>query len=292
MSTGGALQYVAREVWRSLIRHRALCITSTLSMASILLIFLLFLMMIRTVDQYTAHLESREEVSAFLNEGLSRSDLSAVETALRSIDGVDSVRYVSKEEAWETFRQDVADEALVHAVGSNPLPASFVLRPSEGHRSSDGVRAIAREAETVPHVEDVRYAGEWVLRAEQVVRTLKGIGAALGGIVLLGVLFVVGATTRLSVQARIDSIHLVRSLGGGFIFNEAPYVAEGFVLASLASLITIGAARALNDSLAEGVFQLQFLPPMTLLAFVAVSGLLGLLGSWIAVATLPRKWLL
>jgi cell division transport system permease protein len=292
VNAGGALGYVLREVWRSLIRHRALCITSTLSMASILLIFLLFLMMIRSVDAYTSHLESREEVSAFLNEGLTRSDLDAVATSLRSIDGVDSVRYVSKDEAWESFRQDIADEALVHAVGSNPLPASFVLRPAPGHRSADGVRAIAREAETVPHVEDVRYAGEWVLRAEQVVRTLKGIGAALGLIVLLGVLFVVGATTRLSVQARLDSIHLVRSLGGGFLFNEAPYLAEGFVLAGVASLITIGAARALNDSLAEGLFRLQFLPPSTLLAFVAVSGLLGLLGSWIAVATLPRKWLL
>jgi hypothetical protein len=31
---------------------------------------------------------------------------------------------------------------------------------------------------------------------------------------------------------------------------------------------------------------------LNLFAFVAVSGLLGLVGSWIAVATLPRKWLL
>ena len=292
MNFGGSARYVLRELWRGLIRHRALCITSVISMASILLIFLLFLMVIQSVDQYTSHLEAREEVSVFLNEGLSRTDLDAVATALRSIEGVDSVRYVSKDEAWESFRQDITDEALVSAVGSNPLPASFVLRPAPGYRSADGVRSIARGAETVPHVEDVRYAGEWVLRAEQVVNTLQRIGAALGMIVLLGVLFVVGATTRLSIQTRLDSIHLIRSLGGGFLFNEAPYLIEGFVLAAASSLLTIGLARALNDSLAEGLFRLQFLPVPALLAFVAVSGLLGLLGSWIAVATLPRKWLL
>jgi cell division transport system permease protein len=288
----GAVRYVAREVWRGLVQHRALCITSILSMASILLILLQFLMIIQSVQHYISTLESREEVSVFLNEGLSRSDLAATQSGLRAIEGVDSVRYVSKDEAWESFRQDIGDEALVRAIGSNPLPASFVLRPTPEWRTSNGVQSIAREAETVAHVEDVRYAGEWVLRAEQVVGTLEKIGAALGLIVLLGVLFVVGATTRLAVQARLESIHLIRSLGGGFLFNEVPHLIEGFVLASLASLLTIGVARVIHDSLSEGMFHLQFLSPLALLGFVGVSGLLGLLGSWIAVATLPRKWLL
>ena len=292
MSGIGAVRYVAREVWRGLIQHRALCITSVLSMASILIILLQFLMVIQSVEHYIGNLEAREEISVFLNEGLSRSDLSATQASLRAIAGVDSVRYVGKDEAWELFRQDIADEALVRAIGSNPLPASFVLRPGAGWRTSSGVQAIAGEAETVAHVEDVRYAGEWVLRAEQVVGALEKIGAALGLIVILGVLFVVGATTRLAVQARLDSIHLIRSLGGGFLFNEVPHLVEGFVLAALSAILTIGVARVIHDSLSEGTFHLQFLSSSTLLAFVAVSGLLGLLGSWIAVATLPRKWLL
>jgi len=288
----GAIRYILRELWRGLNQHRTLCATGVLSMSSILLIFLFFMMMLQSVDHYTDELESREEISVFLNEGISRADLAQVAAALRTIPGVDSLRYISKDEAWETFRSDVADEALIQAVGSNPLPASYIIRPSQGYRNADGIRTIAREAETAPHVEDVRYAGEWVLRAEQAVGTLRQIGAALGLIVLLGVLFVVGATTRLSVQTRLESIHLVRSLGGGFLFNEAPYLVEGFVLAAFSSLLTIGIARAVNDSLANGLFSLQFLPLPTLAAFVAVSGLLGLLGSWIAVATLPRKWLL
>jgi cell division transport system permease protein len=284
--------YVLREVWRALIQHRTLCLTSVVSMSSILLVFLFFLMVIQSVSHYTDQLESREEVSVFLNEGLSRLDLAQVQASLQAIPGVGDLRFVSKEEAWASFRQDVSDEALIQAVGSNPLPASFVIRPAVGYRSAEGVRSIAREAETVAHVEDVRYAGEWVLRAEQVVHTLTQIGAVIGVIVVLGVLFVVGATTRLSVQTRLDSIHLVRSLGGGFLFNEAPYLLEGFVLACLSSFLTILIAHFLNDSLAEGLFRLQFLPTSTLGLFVGVSGMLGLLGSWIAVVTLPRKWLL
>ncbi|MGE5174927.1 MAG: cell division protein FtsX [Hyphomicrobiales bacterium] len=286
------IRYVLKELYRGVEKHRALTVTSVLSISSILLIFLFYLMVLQSVAGYTEQLESREEVSVFLDEGLSRSDLAQVETALRAIQGVDTLRYVSKDEAWESLRSDIADEALIQAVGTNPLPASYVITPTADFRNADGVRRIAREAETVPHVEDVRYAGEWVLRAEQVVGTLEKIGLALGMIVLVGVLFVVGATTRLSVQTRLESIHLVRSLGGGFLFNEAPFLAEGFLLAALSSLFTIGVARMINDSLADGLFRLQFLPLPTLALFIGVSGLLGLLGSWIAVATLPRKWLL
>jgi len=288
----GPMKFIGRELWRGVVQHRALTVTSILSMSAILLIFLFFMMMLQTVDRYTGELESREEISVFLNEGLSKSEVSHTAAALRALDGVDSVRYVSKEEAWESFRADISDEALIQAVGSNPLPASFILRPAPPSRNAEGVRGIARAAETIPHVEDVRYAGEWVLRAEQVVGTLERIGAAIGLIVLVGVLFVVGATTRLAVQARLDSVHLIRSLGGGFLFTEGPYLVEGFVLASVSSVLTIAVARLIHDSLADGLFRLLFLPTPTLLAFVAASGLLGLLGSWIAVATLPRKWLL
>src|SRR5512134_2310388 len=118
-------------------------------MSAILLIFLFFMMVLQTVDRYTSELEAREEISVFLNEGLSKNDLARVAGALRAIDGVDSLRYVSKEEAWESFRADIADEALVQAVGSNPLPASYVIRPAPRLRTAEGVRTIARAAETV-----------------------------------------------------------------------------------------------------------------------------------------------
>lgn len=288
----GPVRHIAREFWRSVSHHRALCLASVLSMASILLLFLLFLMMLQSVDRYTEDLESRGEVTVFLDEGLSSADVAGLRTRLLAIAGVDSARYVSKEEAWESLRTDLADEALLQAVGGNPLPASFVLRPGPGHRGAEAVRDIAREAETLPHVEDVRYAGEWVLRAEQLTGTLRKLGAALGLIVLLAVLFVVGATTRLAIQARLDSLHLIRSLGGGFLFTHAPYLIEGFLLALFSSGITIFIARLVHDTLSGGMFEMAFLPVTTLLGFAGVSGLLGLLGSWIAVATLPKRWLL
>ncbi len=288
----GPLHYIATELWRTLSRHRTLCLASILSMSSILLILLLFMMVLTGVDNYTKQLESREEISVFLNEGLSRQDVDLIAARLRVMPGADSVRFVSKDEAWEQFRADVGDEALLQAVSGNPLPSSFVVRPKPEYRTAEGVRSIARQAETLPHVEDVRYAGEWVLRAEQVTRTLHQIGAVLGLIILIGVLFVVGATTRLAIQARLDSVHLIRSMGGGFLFTEAPYLAEGFVLATIASTITILLARAIHDSLTEGLFHLPMPSTDILLGFAATGGLLGLLGSWIAVATLPRKWLL
>ena len=70
----GAIRYILRELWRGLVQHRTLCATGVLSMSSILLIFLFFMMMLQSVAHYTDELESREEISVFLNEGISRAD--------------------------------------------------------------------------------------------------------------------------------------------------------------------------------------------------------------------------
>src|SRR5439155_890668 len=97
---------------------------------------------------------------------------------------------------------DVGDEALLQAVSGNPLPSSFVVRPKPDYRTAEGVRSIARQAETLPHVEDVRYAGEWVLRAEQVTRTLHQIGAVLGLIILIGLLGLLGSWIAVATLPR------------------------------------------------------------------------------------------
>ncbi|HEY7727529.1 MAG TPA: permease-like cell division protein FtsX, partial [Candidatus Eisenbacteria bacterium] len=129
----GPLRHIVREFWRSVRHHRALCLASVLSMASILLLFLLFLMLLRSVDRYTEELEARGEVTVFLDEGLSSSDLAALRAKLVDLGGVDSVRYVSKEEALESLRADLSDEGLLQAVGGNPLPASNHHPPPPPH---------------------------------------------------------------------------------------------------------------------------------------------------------------
>ena len=62
----GPLRYLFTELWRTLSRHRTLCLASILSTSSILLILLLFMMVLTGVDNYTRQLESREEISIFL----------------------------------------------------------------------------------------------------------------------------------------------------------------------------------------------------------------------------------
>jgi cell division transport system permease protein len=132
----GQIGFLFAELWRALIRHRTLCLASILSTSSILLILLLFMMVLTGVDNYTDQLESREEISVFLNEGLSRPDVDVLAGRIRLLAGVDSLRFVSKDEAWEQFRADVGDEALLQAVGENPLPASFVIRPKPEYRTA------------------------------------------------------------------------------------------------------------------------------------------------------------
>src|SRR5437867_11042565 len=130
----GPLHYIATELWRTLSRHRTLCLASIRSMSSILLILLLFMMVLTGVDNYTKQLESREEISVFLNEGLSRQDVDLIAARLRVMPGADSVRFVSKDEAWGQFPPNAGNEAWLQPVPANRLPSPSVVRPRRNYR--------------------------------------------------------------------------------------------------------------------------------------------------------------
>ena len=288
-----AWRYAFDEAMASLWRGRRSGALSTTTIAVALFVLGTFLIMTSNLQRLGREWSNSAQLSVYLTDGVTAAERATIERTLAPGSVVASAQFVSKADALARFKKTFSDlTSTVDGLGENPLPASFVIRPKPEYRTAEGVRSIARQAETLPHVEDVRYAGEWVLRAEQVARTLHQIGAVLGLIILIGVLFVVGATTRLAIQARLESLHVIRTLGGGFLFTEAPYLAEGFVLATLSSIITILLARGIHDSLAEGLFHLPMPSTQVLLGFAGAGGLLGLLGSWIAVATLPRKWLL
>src|SRR6185503_3693684 len=64
-----------------------------------------------------------------------QASLDALETKLRKLPGVDSVVFVSKDDALVEFQRDFGDE-MIRSLEANPLPHSFLVYTSAASPSS------------------------------------------------------------------------------------------------------------------------------------------------------------
>src|SRR5207237_298976 len=127
-----------------------------------------------------------------------------------------AVTYVSKDQAWKEFSEQVGDPALLQAVGANPLPASLRIKLRPELLNYAAMERAAQQVSQFPQVEDVRYGGDWVRRLDQLKDGLVRGAIAVGTVVALAVVFVLYNTIRLGVLARLARRDVGAPAGAAF----------------------------------------------------------------------------
>jgi cell division transport system permease protein len=83
----------------------------------------------------------------------------------------------------------------------------------------------------------------------------------------LGVIFVLGNTLRLSIEARRDEIIVIKLIGGGDRFARRPFLYSGLWLGALGGLVSCVVVLLIGSSIApatEGLFELYDRKPLSL----------------------------
>ena len=169
-------------------------------------------------------------VTAYLEDGLSADDRAGLVGLAVSVEGVERVRIVSKEEALERFRAGVGrGAALLEGLGENPLPASAEITLLPSQRTPEGLRVVVESLDGLPGITQLASGRDWVegyLRAAALVR---GVGIGLGVILALATLLIVANTIRLAVLARQDEIEILALVGASRAFVATPFLLEGLI---------------------------------------------------------------
>jgi len=230
------------------------------------------------------------QVYAYFADGVSDETCFRTKEEIEARPEVAHVRYVSRDEALETFRRLIPDaDDLLADLEGNPLPSSLEVRLRAHIREPDQVAAFAVLIDR-PEFVEIDYAGEWVSRFYTFLNMLKLSAVVMGTLLALACIVIVGNTIQLVTWARRDEIAILRLVGGTDRFIEAPLLLEGAIQGLVGSAISVGLlwaawslmAAGLRDTLgmAEGPGVLTFLSAGELTAFLAAGLVLGLAGSW------------
>lgn len=297
--------YSIREALRHFRRNWSTVFGAIVTIFLSLFIIGVFVLGSAMITNLVGNVEDRVTIQAFLSDDAEQTSVDALEAKLKTWDNVESVRYKSKDEALEEYKETMSNRNAADAVaaldGENPVPASLVIKLDDPQQVETVANKLIADAEFAAVADDpddvsasVQYGRETVERLFSVTNYIR-----IGALVLVGLLtfvaFVfINNTIRLAISARRREIAIERLVGASNSFIRGPFVAEGVLEALLGSLLAIaGLHFGMGELVPRLENSLQFLsftlPQRVVIETYAVLVLAGLiLGTFGSIIAMRR----
>ena len=221
------------------------------------------------------------EVSVFLQDTISRAQQMNLQNILLGIPQVDHVTFESKQDAYNRFKQEFANQpALVQGVGPEALPASFQVKLKDPSQFS----VVAARLAGQPGIETVKDNRQILTRLFALIRVFRVGVLAIAVVMLVSATALIGNTVRLAVFNRRREIGIMKLVGATNWHIRMPFLIEGVIeglLGAGAAILGLAVMKVLFIDSLRG--KLSFLPLVkTHDVITTVPWLLGL-GAGVAV---------
>ena len=286
-----SLSYLLAESVSGFKRTKLSSVVSIMTICIALLLLGVFMVVTTNAARFVDVLRTKVELEAFLREPMSPVEVDSLRSAVRAIDGVASVTYVSKAEAAKIFKEEFGEDVL-DVLAFNPLPPSLRINLAPGAITASGTRAVSDRVAAMAGVDTVIYRRALIelidRRAEQFNSVTLGLGLLIG----LSAILLVSNTIRLAIYAKRKLIRTMELVGATWSFIRLPFLLEGVIQGALGGAVAAATLYLALDRLLPALSQeiagyVQVRPGFYLLILLA--GLaLGLVGSVISVVRFIR----
>ena len=255
--------------------------------------------LLKNAQQLSGGWESTAQISVFLKKNIQASHAQRLKTDIQRWSDVISVRYISREQALKEFQALSGFGDALKALNSNPLPSVLIVKPKLSKTNELATQKLLSQLLKLKQTDKAQLDMQWVRRLYAIMNIVERGVLILGFLLALAVLLVVGNTIRLAIQNRRKEIVVMKLIGGTDAFIRRPFLYTGFwyglfggIIAWLLvsfTLVAISAPVEKLTALYQNQFELNNMSFLTTLGLLAMSILLGLVGSWFAVGRHLRE---
>jgi len=221
----------------------------------------------------------------------------SIRTEIESIDNVDEVIFVSKDEGILEMKEQLGDQAELlsdYEGDDNPLNDSFTIRVKDLTKLSDTIAEVSE----VEGIHTVTAASSVAKTLTQIRKIVNVAGWSLVGALVIVSLVIITNTIRASIFSRRKELNIMSYVGATKSFIRLPFIVEGIVLGLISAgiaygLISFGYGTALNklvegqsgwlSSAFESLIPYSEIAIDMALYFLVSSILIGVIGSTISI---------
>ena len=258
-----------------------------------LVLFLLgfFGFLVFSTKKLANHFKEQVTVTILIKDEAKSADIAQLQKTLSVASFVKSLRFISKDEAAETFSKDIGED-FVSFIGTNPLQNVIDLSLKADYAEPDRMAEIKRELEQNSFVSEVVYDQSLVALIHENVNRIGLITLVFSALFTFVSVLLINASILLSIYSKRFIIKTMQLVGATRSFIRRPFIRTnvrlGILSAFLAILLFYGALLAIVKSYPE----FSILLDNTILCIVFIGILaMGILISWLSTYFATQRFL-
>ncbi len=281
--------YFLKSAFKSIRKNYLMTFASVFVLMACMLIIGSAYLCSANIGAFMEKLGENNEIVAYVDDAVEESHLASLQEEIEGIQYVESVEYVTKDEALAEYQSQFSEDAsyLSWFYGDeNPLRNEFRIQVNEDHL--DEFEAVSAQIAAMEEIANVSDSQEVV----NLLLSLRNVMNILGFwiMIILAVVswFIVSNTIKLAMFNRRHEINIMKYVGATNAFIRTPFILEGVLIGLSAAILSFAVQWIVYVYLLQPlVSELSFvttlsfseLSPMIILYFGSIGLLVGLVGS-------------
>ena len=266
--------YLLGEGFRNVFHNKKSSGASLAIMCATMLIFGLFFMIIENLNNAVETIESQQGMQVFIKDDATEAQMTGLGEQIKQIDGVNTVKFVSKTEALNEWKEKLKSQQALFATydEDNPLPNSYIVTLTDLKLN----RQVQEEIQKLDNVDDITNSNDTIDGLVTIANGVKIVSTVVLTLLVLISIFIISNTIKLTVHARRKEISIMKYVGATDSFIRWPFVIEGIligVVAAVISIVILGLAYNVIVNMLSGNTVLNRMG-MSLLSFADMTSLL------------------
>lgn len=243
------------------------------------------------VNSVTASWDKGGELTLFLQESLSQDASLKLQKQISGKSGVKHVQYKSPEQALNEFQSMTQMGDVLVALDNNPLPGVMIVEPV--FTDVNQLQLLKTDLSKMPEVTMIQLDIAWVQRLNAFLGMLDQVVLSLAILLGLGLLFVVGNTTRTGIAQHQQEMLVAKLVGATDSYVCRPFLYTGFWYGLLGAVLSLLVLAIMGYSLAPPLDRLlqsydsqwhpEFLGGAAIVSTLGLAILISMFGAWLAV---------
>ncbi len=225
------------EFWKTIRRTPYQSLASFLILFFTLLLSLFFFNLTSFFNGVLQYVESKPQVTVYFETSIDEKDISQIRKEIQDTGKVQSIKYISKQDALEIYRGLNKDNPLLlEMVSADILPASLEIYAKEPQFLAE----IAAKLKDKVGVDEIVFQRDIIDKLLSLTTLLRRVSLAILAFLLVIAFIVLMTTSAFKIALKKEEIELLQYLGASKFYVRKPFLFEGVMFGLTSATLAFG----------------------------------------------------